>query len=88
LGADNSVFAIIRTLQHKPRLSNRCVGQTLTQNEQWHERGELLTAYQRPEDTPAASAKEIDELDDAAVARLYHASLKNTQSFRRGPGVL
>jgi len=30
LGADNSVFAVIRTLQHKPRLSNRCVGQTLT----------------------------------------------------------
>ena len=30
LSADNSVFAVIRTLQHRPRLSNRCVGQTLT----------------------------------------------------------
>ena len=30
LGADNSIFAVIRTLQHRPRLSNRCVGQTLT----------------------------------------------------------
>jgi len=30
LGADNSVFAVIRTLQHRPRLPNRCVGQTLT----------------------------------------------------------
>ena len=29
-GADNSVFAVIRTLQHRPRHSNRCVGQTLT----------------------------------------------------------
>jgi hypothetical protein len=30
LGADNSVFAVIRTVQHRHRLSNRCVGQTLT----------------------------------------------------------
>ena len=30
LGADNSVFAVIRILKHRPRLSNRCVGQTLT----------------------------------------------------------
>ena len=30
MGADNSVFAVIRTLQHRPRLSNRCVGKTLT----------------------------------------------------------
>jgi hypothetical protein len=30
LGVDNSVFAVIRTLQHRPRHSNRCVGQTLT----------------------------------------------------------
>jgi hypothetical protein len=59
-------------------------------NEQRHERSELLTAaYQRPEDMPAPSAKEIDELDDAAVDRLFHASLKEyAQSFRRGPGVL
>ncbi len=32
LGADNSVFAVIGTLQHRRRLSNRCVGQTLTVN--------------------------------------------------------
>lgn len=32
LGADNPVIAVIRTLQHKPRLSSRCVGQTLTQD--------------------------------------------------------
>jgi hypothetical protein len=31
LGADNnSVFAVIWTLQYKRRHSNRCVGQTLT----------------------------------------------------------
>jgi len=30
LGADNSVFTVIRTFQHRPRHSNRCVGQTLT----------------------------------------------------------
>ena len=30
LGAENSVFAVIRTLQHRPRHPNRCVGQTLT----------------------------------------------------------
>jgi len=59
------------------------------QNEQRHERGELLTAYQRPEETPAPSAKELDALDDAAVDRLYHASLREyAQSFRRGSGVL
>jgi hypothetical protein len=32
LAADNSVFAVIWTLQHKRRHSNRCVGQTLTFN--------------------------------------------------------
>jgi hypothetical protein len=58
-------------------------------NEKRHERGELLTAYQRPEDTPPPSAKEIDALSDEAVDRLFHASLKvYANSFRRGPGVL
>jgi hypothetical protein len=33
MGADNSVLAVIRTLQHRPRLSNKCVGQTLTDDE-------------------------------------------------------
>jgi hypothetical protein len=58
-------------------------------NEQRHERGELLTADQRPEDTPAPSVEEIDALVDAAVDSLYHASIKEyAQSFRRGSGVL
>ena len=38
LGADHSVLAVIRTLQHRPRLSNGCVGQTLT-----NQPGTLLT---------------------------------------------
>jgi len=58
-------------------------------NEQRHERSELLTAYQRPEDTPPPSAKELDALDDAAVDRLYHDSLREyARSFRRSQGVL
>jgi hypothetical protein len=35
LGVDNSVFAVIRTLQHTPRDSNRWVGQTLTIHQCW-----------------------------------------------------
>ena len=59
------------------------------QNEQRHERGELLTAYQRPEETAPPSPKEIDALDNAAVDRLYHDSLKEyARSFRRSQGVL
>jgi hypothetical protein len=58
------------------------------QNEQRLERGELLTAYQRPEDTPPTE-RELDALQDNEVETLYHASLrKYADQFRRGPGVL
>ena len=50
------------------------------QNEQRHERSELLTGCQRPEDTPPPSAKELDALDNAAVDRLYHDSLKEIRA--------
>ena len=58
-------------------------------NEQRHERSELLAPFQRPEDTPPPSAREIDKMDDAAVDRLYHDSLRHyARQFSRGPGVL
>jgi hypothetical protein len=58
-------------------------------NEKRHERGELLNSYQRPEDSPPRSPKEIDALDDASVDRLYHQSLRAyaDQFRRRAPGV-
>ena len=46
LSTNNSVFAAIRTLQHRPRLSNRCVGQTLT-HEAWHQQLILVAMNNR-----------------------------------------
>jgi hypothetical protein len=58
------------------------------QNEARHERGELLTAFQRPETEPV-NEKQIDALDDASVDALYHGSLRAyADQFRRGSGVL
>ena len=56
-------------------------------NEKRHERGELLTAYQRPEDSPPPSDKQIDALDDAAVENLYRASLREYARSIKAPGV-
>jgi hypothetical protein len=51
-------------------------------------RGELLDQYQRPEDTPPPSAREIDALSDTEVDRLYHDSLRAYVRSIRTPGVL
>jgi hypothetical protein len=63
--------------------------QDLKQREASYARHELLDQFQRPEDTPPPSAKEIDALDDDQVSRLYHGALKEyVNSFRRAPGVV
>lgn len=57
-------------------------------NEQRHERGELLNQFQQTDSEPV-SPKEIDALDDASVDRLYHDSLRAyAAQFRRAAGVL
>jgi hypothetical protein len=53
-----------------------------------HERGELLSAYQKPQETQPPSAGEIDAMDDAAVNRLYHDSLRAYANSVRQPGIL
>jgi len=53
-------------------------------NEQKHERGQLLTAFQQPEERQPPTERQLDELDDSQVDRLYHDSLKKyAQQFRR-----
>jgi hypothetical protein len=59
------------------------------QSEGKHERGELLSQYEHPEETRPHGAKQLDELDDATVNRLYHDSLRAyAQSVSRGAEVL
>jgi hypothetical protein len=53
------------------------------QHEQWHERGQILEQYQRPEQTPPPSAKEIDALSDEQIDKLYHSSLRALVTQRR-----
>jgi len=51
-------------------------------NEQRHERGELLGQYQSPR------AKQIDAMDDVAVDRLYHESLRAYANSVRQHGII
>jgi hypothetical protein len=57
-------------------------------NEQRHERGELLTAYQRPEEAAPPTERELDALSDEGVENLYRASLREYARSIKGPGVL
>jgi hypothetical protein len=58
------------------------------QNEQRHERAELLAPYEKREIVPPTE-KELDGLDDKAVDDLYHASLRSSaRFFGRPSGVL
>lgn len=57
------------------------------ENERRRERGELLSQI-GPQSQPVGE-KEIDALDDSAVDRLYHDSLRAyAESVRKAPGVL
>jgi hypothetical protein len=59
----------------------------LKQREAGFERSEILSQIQQ--ETPPPSIREIDALDDAAVDRLYHSTLRQyADQFRRTPGVL
>lgn len=57
-------------------------------NEKKSERGLILDQMQTPQPFPVTEAQ-IDSLDDSAVDRLYHDSLRAyADSIRRAPGVL
>jgi hypothetical protein len=55
-------------------------------NEQRHERSELLSPLREQDQPP--SARELDDLPDAAVENLYRASLREYVRSIKGPGVL
>jgi len=90
----------VPTLPREAFMRRHCAGRPVTlpllqsawsacqKSEQRHERGELLTSFQYPQEIVPPSLREIDALDDASVDRLYHASLREyANQFRRGPGV-
>lgn len=60
------------------------------QNEKRHERGELINEYIPQQDAQPLSPRELDQMSDAEVDRLYHGSLRAyaDSSQRRLPGVL
>ncbi|MGA7401144.1 MAG: hypothetical protein WBW38_14050 [Candidatus Sulfotelmatobacter sp.] len=62
--------------------------QTLKAREASYARTEILDSIQRPRDSEPPSAREIDEMDDASVDRLYHDSLRAYAASIRGAGIL
>lgn len=62
--------------------------QNLKQREADYTRSEVLDQFQRPQETPPPTAKEIDAMDDASVDRLYHDSLRAYAQSIRGAGIL
>jgi hypothetical protein len=90
----------VPSAEREAYIQRHCAGRPITlallqsawtacqQNEQRHQRGELLDQYQRHEELPTTPAN-LDALSDDAVDDLYHRSLRAyADSFRRGPGVL
>lgn len=58
------------------------------ENERRRERGEILNQIERPQPQPVTGTQ-LDSLDDSAVDRLYHDSLRAyADSVRRAPGVI
>lgn len=62
--------------------------QTLKAREADYARNEILDSFQRPQETPPPTAKQIDAMDDASLDRLYHDSLKAYAQSIRGAGIL
>jgi hypothetical protein len=94
-------YDYVPTPEREAYLQRHCAGRPITLpllqsawsacqvNEKRHERGELLGQFQRPEDTPPPSERELNAMSDSEVDRLFHASLKEyANSFRRGTGVV
>jgi len=53
-----------------------------------HERGEILGHYERPPETAPPTAKDLDNMSDDEVDRLYKASLREYVRSVKAPGVL
>ena len=61
----------------------------LKKREASHARSEILGQIQRPQAPQPVNEKQLDALDDTAVDRLYHDSLRAyADAVRRAPGVL
>jgi hypothetical protein len=62
--------------------------QTLKAREASYARTEMLDSFQRPRETQPPTAREIDALDDEAVDRLFHDSLRAYANSVRQPGII
>jgi hypothetical protein len=88
------------TPERRAYLARYCGGRPLTlmllqaawaacqASEAKHERGELLSHYERSQDTAPPSAKDLDNMSDDEVDRLYKASLREYVRSVKAPGVL
>jgi hypothetical protein len=88
------------TPERRAYLARYCGGRPLTlmlmqaawaacqASEAKHERGELLSQYQRPQDTAPPTAKDLDNMGDAEFERLYKDSIRAYAQSIRGAGVL